>query len=147
MTIRIRLPDRLDDTPEPINPVEPIWLHEQVDGGYSRRPKAKHLPGVIDRYAADRQHGQRDRSDRRRQPRCALRRQAGFRSRPIHGAERQIVDTAVRFDRQSLGRALLVAGRPQDAIDVYRRDLADYPRNGWSLVGLANVLRESGRAA
>lgn len=49
--------------------------------------------------------------------------------------------------RQSLGRALLVAGRHQDAIDVYRRDLADYPRNGWSLVGLANVLRESGRAA
>ncbi len=38
--------------------------------------------------------------------------------------------------RQSLGTALLKAERYIEAEAVYRRDLNDYPRNGWSLFGL-----------
>jgi len=43
--------------------------------------------------------------------------------------------------RQALGAALLEAGRPADAEAVYRQDLAQYPKNGWSLFGLAESLR------
>ncbi|HEX6750002.1 MAG TPA: hypothetical protein VF092_22100 [Longimicrobium sp.] len=43
--------------------------------------------------------------------------------------------------RQSLGAALLAAGRPADAERVYRDDLARNPHNGWSLFGLAEALR------
>src|SRR6185369_6299732 len=39
--------------------------------------------------------------------------------------------------RQSLGAALLAAGRPADAERVYRDDLRRHPHNGWSLYGLA----------
>jgi tetratricopeptide (TPR) repeat protein len=49
--------------------------------------------------------------------------------------------------RQSLGVALLAAGRDADAEAVYRRDLVDYPRNGWSLYGLMQSLEAQGRAA
>ena len=42
--------------------------------------------------------------------------------------------------RQSLGAALLLADRPAEAEAVYRKDLVDYPRNGWSLFGLAEAL-------
>lgn len=38
--------------------------------------------------------------------------------------------------RQSLGQALLEIDRPEDAEKVYREDLEDYPRNGWSMAGL-----------
>ncbi len=47
--------------------------------------------------------------------------------------------------RQSLGLALLLAGRAADAEAVYRRDLADYPRNGWSLYGLMQSLEAQGK--
>lgn len=48
--------------------------------------------------------------------------------------------------RQSLGAALLDAGRAADAERVYREDLARYPANGWSLFGLQQALATQGRA-
>jgi tetratricopeptide (TPR) repeat protein len=48
--------------------------------------------------------------------------------------------------RQALGAALLDAGRPAEAEAVYRTDLQQYPRNGWSLYGLGRSLREQGKA-
>ena len=42
--------------------------------------------------------------------------------------------------RQSLGHALLMAGKASDAEAVYRRDLEYYPRNGWSMFGLTQAL-------
>ena len=47
--------------------------------------------------------------------------------------------------RQSLGAALLKAGKPADAEAVYRTDLKRYPENGWSLYGLAEALNARGR--
>ena len=44
--------------------------------------------------------------------------------------------------RQSLGAALLAAGRPAEAEAVYREDLKRNRENGWSLFGLAESLRE-----
>jgi hypothetical protein len=46
--------------------------------------------------------------------------------------------------RQTLGAVLLQANRPAEAEQVYRQDLAVYPENGWSLVGLAQSLRAQG---
>jgi len=43
--------------------------------------------------------------------------------------------------RQSLGAALLDAGRAADAEKVYRDELQRNPQNGWSLKGLALALR------
>lgn len=48
--------------------------------------------------------------------------------------------------RQSLGAALLAAGRAGEAEAVYRKDLEDYPRNGWSLAGLVDALEAQGKA-
>ncbi|KIG18785.1 TPR repeat protein [Enhygromyxa salina] len=42
--------------------------------------------------------------------------------------------------RQSLGLALLRAGKPAKAEAVYRRDLEQYPHNGWSMLGLLQSL-------
>jgi len=47
--------------------------------------------------------------------------------------------------RHALGAALLAAGRFDDAQRAYREDLRHYPGNGWSLGGLAEALRKSGR--
>ena len=47
--------------------------------------------------------------------------------------------------RQSLGYALLQAGRSEAAADVYRQDLEAYPRNGWSMFGLAQALEADGK--
>lgn len=47
--------------------------------------------------------------------------------------------------RQSLGAALLQAGRAAEAEQVYRDDLAQYPENGWSLWGLYQSLHAQGR--
>ncbi len=47
--------------------------------------------------------------------------------------------------RQSLGQALLEAGRFAEAEAVYRKDLEDYPRNGWSMSGLAAALERQGK--
>jgi tetratricopeptide (TPR) repeat protein len=48
--------------------------------------------------------------------------------------------------RHGLGAALLVAGKPADAEQVYREDLKRIPNNGWSLFGLAQSLRAQGKA-
>ena len=47
--------------------------------------------------------------------------------------------------RQSLGAALLAAGRAADAEAVYREDLVRYPETGWSLYGLTQALRAQGK--
>jgi tetratricopeptide (TPR) repeat protein len=49
--------------------------------------------------------------------------------------------------RQSLGAALLQAGRAAEAEAVYREDLRWNPENGWSLLGLAQSLRAQGKSA
>jgi tetratricopeptide (TPR) repeat protein len=47
--------------------------------------------------------------------------------------------------RQSLGAALLKAGKPAEAEAVYRKDLEIYPHNGWSTFGLAQALEAQGK--
>jgi tetratricopeptide (TPR) repeat protein len=49
--------------------------------------------------------------------------------------------------RQSLGLAELRAGDAAEAEHTYRRDLEDYPRNGWSTFGLVQSLHAQGRDA
>ena len=49
--------------------------------------------------------------------------------------------------RHSLGKALLMAGNAAQAEEVYRTDLAQYPRNGWALYGLAQSLRAQNKDA
>jgi len=49
--------------------------------------------------------------------------------------------------RQSLGRALLEAGDPEQAERVYREDLDRFPANGWSLYGLWKALDAQGKDA
>ncbi|GAA4858367.1 hypothetical protein [Luteimonas vadosa] len=49
--------------------------------------------------------------------------------------------------RPYLGAALLDAGRAREAADAYAEDLRAYPRNGWSLYGLAQAQRASGDAS
>lgn len=48
--------------------------------------------------------------------------------------------------RPSLGRALLRAGRPAEAVEVFRADLRKFPENGWSLAGLADSYEAAGNA-
>ena len=47
--------------------------------------------------------------------------------------------------RQSLGNSLMKEGKISAAENVYRRDLQDYPRNGWSLFGLSLALKAQGK--
>ncbi|HEU5185238.1 MAG TPA: hypothetical protein VFU01_11755 [Gemmatimonadaceae bacterium] len=47
--------------------------------------------------------------------------------------------------RHSLGMALLAAGKASEAERVYREDLERFPRNGWSLYGLARSLERQQR--
>ncbi len=47
--------------------------------------------------------------------------------------------------RQSLGRVLTEAGKFAEAEAVFRKDLEDYPRNGWSMFGLYKVLEIQGK--
>lgn len=47
--------------------------------------------------------------------------------------------------RHALGRALLTDGQSAQAEAVYRRDLEDYPHNGWSMYGLMQSLEEQGK--
>ncbi|MDZ4730373.1 MAG: hypothetical protein SH820_10585 [Xanthomonadales bacterium] len=49
-------------------------------------------------------------------------------------------------NRQSLGKALLAAGRAAEAEAVYRRDLEIYRHNGWSIFGLMQALQAQGKA-
>ncbi len=46
--------------------------------------------------------------------------------------------------RQSLGAALLAAGRAADAAEVFRKSLIDAPNNGWALYGLMQAYRAQG---
>jgi hypothetical protein len=48
--------------------------------------------------------------------------------------------------RQALGAVLLESGRAAEAEVVYREDLRQHPKNGWSLFGLAQSLRAQGKA-
>jgi tetratricopeptide (TPR) repeat protein len=47
--------------------------------------------------------------------------------------------------RQTLGAALLKIGRAGEAEKEFRADLDEFPRNGWSLFGLARALRAQGK--
>ncbi|MEM6485535.1 MAG: hypothetical protein AAF662_11200 [Pseudomonadota bacterium] len=47
--------------------------------------------------------------------------------------------------RQSLGHALLLNGEPAEAEEIYRADLNQYPRNGWSQFGLSKALEQQGK--
>jgi len=49
--------------------------------------------------------------------------------------------------RHTLGRALLTSGDAAGAEAVYRADLQQYPRNGWSLFGLIQALTAQGKDA
>jgi tetratricopeptide (TPR) repeat protein len=49
--------------------------------------------------------------------------------------------------RMYLGAALLDAGQPREAAEVYREDLHKYPKNGWSLYGLAQAQRAMGETS
>jgi tetratricopeptide (TPR) repeat protein len=49
--------------------------------------------------------------------------------------------------RQPLGALLLDVGRADEAEGVYLEDLRQYPKNGWSLLGLAQSLRAQGENA
>jgi tetratricopeptide (TPR) repeat protein len=46
--------------------------------------------------------------------------------------------------RHTLGAVLLSAGRHEEAEKVYREDLEEWPKNGWSLYGLGRCLRARG---
>jgi predicted Zn-dependent protease len=47
--------------------------------------------------------------------------------------------------RQSLGAALVAAGRAKEAEAVYLEDLRRNPENGWSLFGLTKALEMQNR--
>jgi tetratricopeptide (TPR) repeat protein len=49
--------------------------------------------------------------------------------------------------RHVLGVALLKAGRPAEAEEVYRQDLRKLPMNGWALAGLSTALERQGKKA
>ena len=49
--------------------------------------------------------------------------------------------------RQSLGAALLAAGKAAEAQTVFEEDLHEYPMNGWSMFGLAQALEAQGDEA
>ncbi|HWM29639.1 MAG TPA: hypothetical protein VNQ14_14355 [Woeseiaceae bacterium] len=49
--------------------------------------------------------------------------------------------------RHSLGRALLANEDAAAAEEVYRRDLEDYPHNGWAMYGLIQSLNAQGKDA
>jgi tetratricopeptide (TPR) repeat protein len=67
----------------------------------------------------------------------------------------KIEDTGLYFEppkwyypvRQSLGAALLKAGRHAEAEAVYLEDLKRFPENGWSLHGLVAALKAQGKSA
>jgi tetratricopeptide (TPR) repeat protein len=49
--------------------------------------------------------------------------------------------------RQSLGATLLMAGRADEAEEVFRRSLIDAPNNGWALYGLMQAYEAQGDQA
>ena len=92
----------------------------------------------------------------RRWPARSPARRATARRRPRHFAQAVKIQDGHWFTepppwyypvRQSLGAALLAAGRPAEAEAVYREDLKRNRENGWSLFGLAQSLRAQGKTA
>jgi hypothetical protein len=49
--------------------------------------------------------------------------------------------------RQDLGAVLLAAGKGAEAEQAFRADLKRFPRNGWSLAGLARALMAQNRSS
>lgn len=49
--------------------------------------------------------------------------------------------------RHTLGAVYLDANQPAEAERVYREDLARWPKNGWSLLGLSKALEKQGKQA
>jgi predicted Zn-dependent protease len=49
--------------------------------------------------------------------------------------------------RQAIGDVLLEAGKPAEAEQAFRDELARNPENGWSLNGLAKALKAQGKSA
>lgn len=49
--------------------------------------------------------------------------------------------------RHHLGAVLLKAGKPAEAEDVYRKDLLNWKKNGWALIGLYQSLEQQKNAA
>lgn len=49
--------------------------------------------------------------------------------------------------RQSLGAALFADGKHVEAEQVFKKDLQQYPHNGWSMFGLAQSLTAQGKTA
>ena len=49
--------------------------------------------------------------------------------------------------RHWLGAALIEAGRYAEAEQVYRKELADHPHNGWSLFGLKTAIEAQGKSS
>lgn len=47
--------------------------------------------------------------------------------------------------RHALGAILLAGGEAEEAVEVYRTDLEDWPENAWSLLGLQQALQKLGR--
>jgi tetratricopeptide (TPR) repeat protein len=82
-------------------------------------------------------------------------RTSGDLSGAIAAFERAVeLDDALQYDepealpfaaRHWLGAALLEANRAADAERVYRAELEDHPRNGWSLMGLRLALIAQGK--
>jgi len=48
--------------------------------------------------------------------------------------------------RPALGAALLKAGKPAEAEQIFREDVQRWPRNGWGLFGLEQSLRAQGKS-
>ncbi len=71
----------------------------------------------------------------------AFERAAAFDDQQIYDEPEPIPFAA----RHWLGAALLEAGRPAEAEDVYRTELADHPHNVWSLHGLRAALEAQGK--
>ncbi len=68
----------------------------------------------------------------------------------------QVAEDALVYDeppgwmlpvRHARGALLIAAGQPAAAERVYREDLEEWPRNGWSLLGLQQALRALGKSA
>jgi tetratricopeptide (TPR) repeat protein len=71
-----------------------------------------------------------------------------------HLREGAKIEDTLRYDeppdwmqpvRHTLGAVLLKAGKLEEAAVVYKQDLQKYPENPWSLFGLAEALKASGK--
>ena len=82
-------------------------------------------------------------------------RATGDKAGALAAFERAVAaDDAIEYDepeplhfdaRQWLGAMQIEAGRPADAEATYRKELAEHPNNGWSMLGLAQALKAQGK--